>query len=219
MAGQSTVAPGVHLRTRLKGFQGADGSPLFSDPPQRRPAWALRGSPAVWQQPGRDMLFCLNPPHSLPFPHWPDGATLPAATAADVSCACSSRTHLPGPRHTAVRRRLSGPGEVAANSRARRALGDPDSGEGTRAEGASFLPSARPSQARAEVGGTRGPSPAEAERPRRRRLPFLTQRDPGAPPRPALKREGNLVYRRGAQPFEPLSEKSASLALAAMCAR
>lgn len=41
-----------------------------------------------------------------------------------------------------------------------------------RAEGASFLPSARPSQARAEVGGTRGPSPAEAERPRRRRLPF-----------------------------------------------
>ena len=166
------MAPGVHLRTRLKGFQGADGSPLFSDPPQRRPAWALRGSPAVWQQPGRDMLFCLNPPHSLPVPHWPDGATLPAATAADVSCACSSRTHLPGPRHTAVRRRLSGPGEVAANSRARRALGDPDSGEGTRAEGASFLPSARPSQARAEVGGTRGPSPAEAERPRRRRLPF-----------------------------------------------
>lgn len=32
--------------------------------------------------------------------------------------------------------------------------------------------SARPSQPRAEVGGTRGPSPAEAERPRRRRLPF-----------------------------------------------
>ena len=50
-------------------------------------------------------------------------------------------------------------------------------------------------------------------------FPFLTQRDPGAPRRPALKREGNLVYRRGAQPFEPLSEKSASLALAAMCAR
>ena len=140
VAGQSTVAPGVHLRTRLKGFQGADGSPLFSDPPQRRPASALRGSPAVWQQPGRDMLFCLNPPHSLPFPHWPDGATLPAATAADVSCARPSRTHLPGPRRTAARRRLSGPGEVAANSRARTALGDPDSGEGTRAEGASFRP-------------------------------------------------------------------------------
>lgn len=33
------------------------------------------------------MLFCLNPPHSLPFPHWPDGATLPAAAAADVSLA------------------------------------------------------------------------------------------------------------------------------------
>lgn len=156
------MAPGVHLRTRLKGFQGADGSPLFSDPPQRRPAWALRGSPAVWQQPGRDMLFCLNPPHSLPFPHWPDGATLPAATAADVSCACSSRTHLPGPRHTAVRRRLSGPGEVAANSRARRALGDPDSGEGTR--GRRQLPPVRPPLSGASR-GRRNPGP----QPRRSR--------------------------------------------------
>lgn len=92
------------------------------------------------------MLFCLNPPHSLPFPHWPDGATLPAAAAADVSLARArpSRTHLPGRRHTAARRRrLSGPGEVAANSRARKALGEPrDSGEGTCAEGASFLPPA-----------------------------------------------------------------------------
>lgn len=164
VAGQSTVAPGVHLRTRLKGFQGADRSPLFSDPSQRRPASALRGSPAVWQQPGRDMLFCLNPPHSLPFPHWPDGATLPAATAADVSCARSSRTHLPSPRHTAARRRLSGPGEVAANSRARTALGDPDSGEGTRAEGASFLPPARPPLAGASR-GRRNPEP----QPRRSR--------------------------------------------------
>lgn len=100
----------------------------------------LRGSPAVWQQPGRDMLFCLNPPHSLPFPHWPDGATLPAAAAADVSLARagSSRTHLPGPRHTAAPRGLSGPGEVAANSQARSALGElRDSEEGTRAGGAS----------------------------------------------------------------------------------
>lgn len=103
------------------------------------------------------MLFCLNPPHSLPFPHWPDGATLPAAAAADVSLARarSSRTHLPGPRHTAAPRRLSGRGEVAANSRARTALGQPrDSGEGTRAEGASFLsPAPRSREPSLEVPG------------------------------------------------------------------
>lgn len=96
------------------------------------------------------MLFCLNPPHSLPFPHWPDGATLPAAAAADVSLvalAPPAPTSLP--RHTAARRGLSSRGEVAANSRARTALPEPrDSGEGTRA---------RRWQPTAEVEDTRGP--------------------------------------------------------------
>lgn len=145
------------------------------------------------------MLFCLNPPHSLPFPHWPDGATLPAAAAADVSLARArpSRTHLPGRRHTAARRRrLSGPGEVAANSRARKALGEPrDSGEGTCAEGASFLPPAPCSrELRSEEPG---PQPSRAERPRR--LPFSPPASPGVPRGPALKRAGNLVYRPGSR--------------------
>ncbi|CAN0125423.1 unnamed protein product [Rangifer tarandus platyrhynchus] len=132
------------------------------------------------------MLFCLNPPHSLPFPHWPDGATLPAATAADVSCARSSRTHLPGPRHTAARRRLSGPGEVAANSRARTALGDPDSGEGTRAEGASFLPPpARPPLAAASR-GRRNPEP----QPRRSRAAAAAEASLFSPSEP-LERLGD----------------------------
>lgn len=153
----------------------------------------LRGSPAVWQQPGRDMLFCLNPPHSLPFPHWPDGA--PRRGAADVSLAGagSSRTHLPGPRLTAAPRGLSGSGEVAANSRARTALGEPrDSGEGTRTEGASLLSPAPRSASRGRRNA--GPQPGRA---RRRRLPFSTPASSGAPRGPALKRAGNLVYRPG----------------------
>lgn len=144
------------------------------------------------------MLFCLNPPHSLPFPHWPDGATLPAAAAADVSLArgCSSRTHLPGPRHTAARRRLSGPGEVAANSRARTALGEPrDSGEGSARKAPA---SSRPPLAASSRGWRNpGPQPRRAERPQRRRLPFSLPGSPGAPRGPALKRAGNLVYRPG----------------------
>lgn len=126
--------------------------------------WAgLRNSPAVWQQPGRDMLFCLNPPRSLPFPHWPDGATLPAAAAADVSLACagSSRTHLPGRRHIAALRGLSGPGEVAAKSQARTALGLPrDSEEGTREGGAGSL-SPDPSLHQRRLEEAPGPSLAE----------------------------------------------------------
>ena len=112
----------------------------------------------------RDMLFCLNPPHSLPFPHWPDGATLPTAAAADVSLAGarSSRTHLPGPRHTAAPRGLSGSGAVAANSRARTALGEPrDPGEGTCAEGASFL---SPAPRRREPGLEEPRAPARQSR-------------------------------------------------------
>lgn len=137
-AGWSSAALRAQRRADSKG-KGAEGSPSARASPA--PA-GLRSGAAPPS--GRDMLFCLNPPHSLPFPHWPDGATLPAAAAADVSLARarSSRTHLPGPG-TLHRRGRSGPGEVAANSRARTAPGEPrDSGEGTRAEGASFLPPA-----------------------------------------------------------------------------
>lgn len=78
------MAPRLHLKTDPRLLRAQDS--LFA---------ILLGvscsrfwdSPGVWQQTGRDMLFCLNPPHSLPFPHWPDGATLPAAAAADVSLA------------------------------------------------------------------------------------------------------------------------------------
>lgn len=139
--GQSTLGTQGTSRERIPRVK-EPGKPPFPILVARAGRARLRGSPAVWQEPGRDMLFCLNPPHSLPFPHWPDGATLPTAAAADVSLAGarSSRTHLPGPRHTAAPRGLSGPGAVAANSRARTARGEPrDSGEGTCAEGASFL--------------------------------------------------------------------------------
>lgn len=77
------MAPRVHSKTDPNVVRVQDSPSLrFSS------AIAALGSGtalAVWQQTGRDMLFCLNPPHSLPFPHWPDGATLPAAAAADVS--------------------------------------------------------------------------------------------------------------------------------------
>ena len=160
------MAPREHWRTDSKG-RGVREKPPFPIHPSAGRA-QLRGSPAVWQEPGRererDMLFCLNPPHSLPFPHWPDGATLPTAAAADVSLAGarSSRTHLPGPRHTAAPRGLSGSGAVAANSRARTALGEPrDPGEGTCAEGASFL---SPAPRRREPGLEEPRAPARQSR-------------------------------------------------------
>lgn len=92
------------MENRFKGGRSREKPPSPILPSAARVG--LRGSPAVWQPPGRDMLFCLNPPHSFPFPYWPDGATLPAAAAADVSLARvgSSRTHLPGQRHTAAPR-------------------------------------------------------------------------------------------------------------------
>lgn len=154
------------------------------------------------------MLFCLNPPHSLPFPHWPDGATLPAAAAADVSLvalAPPAPTSLP--RHTAAQRGLSSRGEVAANSRARTALPEPrDSGEGTRA---------RRWQPTAEVEDIGAQNRAE---PWRLRLPFSfsaeLRRDSGTGPK---KDQEILFTARGEEPIEPLFGKSASPAPAAMC--
>lgn len=52
-----------------------------------------------------------------------------------------------------------------------------------------------PFLARAEVGGTRRPSPAEPGRAGRRRLPFSPPASFGAPRGLALKRSGSLVYR------------------------
>ena len=90
-------------------------------------------------------------------------------------------------------------------------------GRARKAPASSRPPAPRRREPRSEEPGA--PAPQKPSGRGGGGFPFLTQRDPGAPRRPALKREGNLVYRRGAQPFEPLSEKSASLALAATCAR
>lgn len=89
-----TGTPRARLRTESKGKR-AEGSPLFRF--LSMPSGYAAGHTCGVDAAVRDMLFCLNPPHSLPFPHWPDGATLPAAAAADVSLARarSSRTRLP----------------------------------------------------------------------------------------------------------------------------
>lgn len=140
------------------------------------------------------MLFCLNPPHSLPFPHWPDGATLPAAAAADVSLARarSSRTRLPAPGSLQLRADSPAPPRWLQTRGHARARGAEGLGGGD-ARGRRQPPFSRPSLPRAEVGGTRGPGRAE---PCSGRFPFLPQ-SPGAPRGPALKRAGNLVYRSG----------------------
>lgn len=74
-----------------------------------------------------------------------------------------------------------------------------------------------PFLARAEVGGTRGPSAAEPGRAGRRRLPFSPPASFGAPRGLALKDQAVLFTACGEKPIEPLSGKSASPAPAAMC--
>lgn len=169
----------------------------LSDSARRRAGWAP-GSPAVWQQPGRDMLFCLNPPHSLPFPHWPDGATLPAAAAADVSLARagSSRTHLPGPRHTL---QLRADSRVPARWLQTRGHARRSGSRGTRGRGrarkapASLLSPALPCAS----GGWRNPGPqrGRARQSRAAAASLFSSSELRSASGTGPKRSGSLVYR------------------------
>lgn len=134
------------------------------------------------------MLFCLNPPHSLPFPHWPDGATLPAAAAADVSLvalAPPAPTSRPQAHCSSARTLQPGRGscKLAGTHGARGARGLGGGDARTRRQ----LALVWPLQSSAEVGGTRGPSWAE-ESGGGGCFPFLFQSSPGATRGLALKK-------------------------------
>lgn len=125
------------------------------------------------------MLFCLNPPHSLPFPHWPDGATLPAAAAADVSLvalappAPTSRpqAHCSSARSLQTRR---GSCKLTGTHGARRAEGL-GGGDARKALAATLR-------------AWRHPGPRTGESPGGCGFPFLSQLSPGETRGLALKK-------------------------------
>lgn len=119
------------------------------------------------------MLFCLNPPHSLPFPHWPDGATLPAAAAADVILVAFAPPAPTSPAPGTLQ--LCADSPAPARWLQTRGHAPRSGSQGTRGRGrARKAPaSSRPPLATASRGWRHpGPQHGRAEGWRRRLLPF-----------------------------------------------
>lgn len=155
------------------------------------------------------MLFCLNPPHSLPFPHWPDGATLPAAAAADVSLvalAPPAPTSLPQAHCSSARTLQSRRGGCKlTGTHGACTVEGLGGGDGRKGSG-SYPPRLKT------------PGPRAGQSPGSRGFPFLSQLSWGETRGLALKKEQEILFTAGGEePFEPLFGKSASPAPAAMC--